>query len=278
MEERAELNKQGKGYLMSLVNQNDNLTIMRNEIFYTVPVELRNKRTFLNNCHMIQNYNLTPTDYEQLDKIFPNFSLNFFNVWKRKINSTVDVWDKGDIIPFPNTAYQKAAVPTFHIYTTFVSPISSYKLWLGTDYETFDINFITKLPRLLHLAELLFDKNAIPIKILVKNISDLNKVIEKEQKKIFLYNDSHIITHTFFTEVNKKIPCFSLISLEYDSNNERLITPKSSLKFNMQYQTAKENITLQLQGILNPKKKIETVDSKIKNFSILVTEKKNLIG
>ena len=277
LEERAELDKQGKGYLMSLVNQSDNLTIMRNKIFYTAPVELRNKRTFLNNCHKIQNYNLTPTDYEQLDKIFPNFSLNFFNVWKRKINSTVDLWDKGDIIPFPNTAYQKAAMPTLHIYKAFVSPILRYKLWLGTDYEIFDTNFITKLPRPLHLAELLFDKNVIPIKRLVKNISDLNKIIEREQEKFFLYNDSDIITHTFFTEVNKKIPCFSLISLEYNSNNERLIAPKSSLKFNMQYQTLKENITLQLQSILNPKK-IETVDSKIKNFSILVTEKKNLIG
>ena len=101
---------------------------------------------------------------------------------------------------------------------------------------------------------MLFDKNVIPIKRLVKNISDLNKIIEKEQEKLFLYNDSDIITLTFFTEVNKKIPCFSLIPLEYDSNNEILITPKSSLKFNMQYQTAKENITLQLQGILNPKK------------------------
>ena len=111
---------------MSLVSQSNNLTIMQNKIFYTAPVELRNKRTFLNNCHMIQNYNLTPTDYEQLDKIFPNFSLNFFNVWKRKINSTVDVWDKGDIIPFPNT---------LHICKAFVSPISNYKLWLETDYE-----------------------------------------------------------------------------------------------------------------------------------------------
>ena len=145
-------------------------------------------------------------------------------------------------------------MPTLHIYKAFVSPISSYKLWLERDYEIFDTNFITKLPRPLHLAELLFDKNVIPIKRLVKNISDLNKIIEKEQEKLFLYNDSDIITLTFFTEVNKKIPCFSLIPLEYDSNNEILITPKSSLKFNMQYQTAKENITLQLQGILNPKK------------------------
>ena len=58
---------------MPLVQNNDNLTIMRNKIFYTAPVELRNKRTFLNNCHKIKNYNLTLTNYEQLDKIFPNF-------------------------------------------------------------------------------------------------------------------------------------------------------------------------------------------------------------
>ena len=39
----------------------------------------------------------------------------------------------------------------------------------------------------------------------------------------------------------------------------------------------KENITLQLQSILNPKK-IETVDSKTGDFSIFVIEKKDLIG
>ena len=36
---------------MLLVQNNDNLTIMRYKIFYTAPAELRNKRTFLNNCH-----------------------------------------------------------------------------------------------------------------------------------------------------------------------------------------------------------------------------------
>ena len=129
---------------------------------------------------------MTPTDYEQLDKIFPNFYLNFFNVWKRKTNSTVDAWDIGDIIPFPGTVYQKAAMPTLYIYKAFVSPISSYKLWLGTDYEIFNTNFITNLARPLHLAKLLFDKNIIPVKSLVKNIGDLNQIIQKEQE-IFFY-------------------------------------------------------------------------------------------
>ena len=35
---------------MPLVENSDNLTIMQNEIFYAAPAELRNKRTFLNNC------------------------------------------------------------------------------------------------------------------------------------------------------------------------------------------------------------------------------------
>ena len=145
------------------------------------------------------------------------------------------------------------------------------------DHEIFNTNFITKLPRPLHLVELLFDKNVPPIKRLVKNIGDLNEIIEIKQEKKNLYDDSDIITHTFFTYVNKKIPCFGLISFEYDSNIERSITPKNAWKFNIQYQTTKENITLQLQSILNPKK-IETVDSKTGDFSILVIEKKDLIG
>ena len=67
------------------------------------------------------------------------------------------------------------------------------------DHEIFDTNFITKLPRSLHLVKLLFDKNFPPIKRLVKNIGDLNEITEIKQEKKILYDDSDIITHTFFT-------------------------------------------------------------------------------
>ena len=53
LEERAELNKQGKGYLIPWVQNNDNLTIMQGEAFYTAPLELRDKRTFLNNYNKV---------------------------------------------------------------------------------------------------------------------------------------------------------------------------------------------------------------------------------
>ena len=56
-----------------------------------------------------------------------------------------------------------------------------------------------------------------------------------------------------------------------NNSNERLITSKNRLKFNVLVDTEWEFLTLQLEDILTPKK-IETTDSKIKNFSILATE------
>ena len=64
-------------------------------------------------------------------------------------------------------------------------------------------------------------------------------------------------THTFFTEVNKKIQSYGLISLEYDKTTANLINSKNRLKFNILNNYQKEFITLQLEDILNPKKKLK---------------------
>ena len=73
-------------------------------------------------------------------------------------------------------------------------------------------------------------------------------------KNLFLDDESSIITRTFFTEVNKKIQSYGLISLEYDKTTENLINSKNRLKFNILNNIQKEFITLQLEDILNPKK------------------------
>ena len=80
-------------------------------------------------------------------------------------------------------------------------------------------------------------------------------------------------THTFFTEVNKKIQSYGLISLEYDKPNASLINSNNRLKFNILNNIQREFIMLQLEDILNPKK-IETLDSKIANFSIILIKRK----
>ena len=77
----------------------------------------------------------------------------------------------------------------------------------------------------LSFCEQLFDKNVLERKKLVKGIGDLIPLIHKEQKKN-LYDDSNIITNTFFTEFDKKRQCYGFISLEYSHDNEKLINAK----------------------------------------------------
>ena len=59
----------------------------------------------------------------------------------------------------------------------------------------------------------MFDKNVLPIKKLVKDIGELNNLTIKETKNFFLYDDSNLISNTFFTELNKKIQCYGFMSL-----------------------------------------------------------------
>ena len=130
--------------------------------------------------------------------------------------------------------------------------------------------YITKTPKLLkYYGELLHRWYKCFSKRIVKDICDLTPIVHEEQKNFFWYDDSSIIIHTFFIEVNKKNSCYSLISLEYDKANANLLNSKNRLKFDILNNSQKEFITQQLEDILNAKK-IETLDSKIINFSIIL--------
>ena len=128
--------------------------------------------------------------------------------------------------------------------------------------------YVKEIPKPLKYCEALFDKDVLEIKQLIKDIGDLKNLIHKEQKKFILYDDSNIISDTFFTELNKNILSYGLISLHHDYNNEKLINRKNKLRFKINKNIKKEFITLQLEDILVPKQ-IVTEDSKTTNISIL---------
>ena len=65
----------------------------------------------------------------------------------------------------------------------------------------------------LKYSEELFDKDVLEMKQLVKDIGDLNTLTHREQKKFVLYDDSNIISNTFFTELNKNIQSYGMIAL-----------------------------------------------------------------
>ena len=129
--------------------------------------------------------------------------------------------------------------------------------------------YIRKIPKLLTDCEKLFDKDVLEIKQLVKDIGDLNNLIHKEEKNFIRYDESDFIKETCFTELNKNIPSYGIISLHCDYNKKTLINWKNKLGFNIiNKNIKKEFITLQLEETLAPKK-IETEDSKMTSISIL---------
>ena len=68
----------------------------------------------------------------------------------------------------------------------------------------------------------MFDKYVLETKQLVKDIGDLNTLIHREQKNFVLYDDSNIISNTFFTELNKNIQSYGIIPLQYNYNNKKV--------------------------------------------------------
>ena len=79
----------------------------------------------------------------------------------------------------------------------------------------------------------MFDKNVLPTEKLVKDIGDLNNLTIKETENLFLYDDSNLISNTFFIEFNKKIQCHGFISSLYNNSDKQLINSKNRLKFNI---------------------------------------------
>ena len=85
----------------------------------------------------------------------------------------------------------------------------------------------------------MFDKDVLEIKQLLKDIGDLNTLFRREQKNFVLYDDSNIMSNTFFTKLNENIQFYGRISLQYDYNNEKVINWKNKLCFRINHNIKK---------------------------------------
>ena len=221
---------------------------------------MKARRAFLNDCQYVKTLNTTAL--KELNSLYPHFTLQQLDCWKVPTDKYT-YWKSDDLLT-PNSSFLNYSDFQFNFSEFSDEKDKKDNLWLWSNKSIYNKPTTKILPGTLEEAENQFDKNVMSIKTLVKEIGKIKELIHKEQKKK-LYDDSDIITHTFFTEINEKIPCFGMISLEYDKNDEQLTTPQNALKFDISYETRKENIPLQLENSLNLEK-IETVDSKIKNF------------
>ena len=108
-----------------------------------------------------------------------------------------------------------------------------------------------KIQKPLKYCEELFDKDVLEIKQLVKDIGDLNALIRREQKKIIFYDNSSIISNTFFTELNKNIQSYGRISLQYYYNSEKVTNLKNKLCFKIDHNITKRIYNTSIRRYFN---------------------------
>ena len=78
-----------------------------------------------------------------------------------------------------------------------------------------------------------------------------------KQKNFFLHNESNYINHTFYTELNKKLQIYGLISTSPIGGikTKNLIRPERSLKCRVMHNKHMDHMVLQLEDILGNQEK-----------------------
>ena len=94
-----------------------------------------------------------------------------------------------------------------------------------------------------------------------------------------MYDESNYINHRFYTELNKKLQIYGLISTSPIGGikTTNLVRPESSLKFRVVHNKYMDHIVLQVEDIRKPGK-TESKDAKIRNFLILSTKPNRKVG
>ena len=169
-------------------------------------------------CRYLGKNKLTDDNKKQIRSSYPGFVFNELAKFVHQARpTTVDSWGY-NYVTFPyNILYGRIPLLNMNFFRLKISS-NDYSDWLNTSYNIVFQSDAKKIPKPLTICEALLDKNVLPIKKIVNDIGDLNKLIEKERKNFFLYGYSNIISNTFFIELNKKIQSCGLISLRYSED------------------------------------------------------------
>ena len=214
-----------RGYLMPIIFDLNDIWIAPNEKFYMTAnaAQMRGK-TFLtqNGIKYMGTYALNVNKQKQLGSMLLNFQLKVFEKWM-KVKVFAQQY-QNELIFYPYNYYGSFGQVRYPVigFQAVSQATQKYKEWLGTDNRIFMKPYIRKIQKPFTDCEKLFDKDVLEIKQLLKDIRDLNSLILKEQKKIILYDESNFIKETFFTELNKNIPSYGIISLHYDYNKKTI--------------------------------------------------------
>lgn len=203
-------------YMMPITFIFGNLRIFENEAFYTADIPKTNSFLKQDGIKDLDSYTLTKDDLKELNNMLPNFQLKTLRKWMKVKNSSQTYQE--ELTFYPQTKYGSFGQPIYSEanFEAVSQKMLKYKDWLNTDKEIFLKPYLRNIPSSLTVGKQLFDKDVIEIKKLVKDIGDVEKITKSEQKNLVLYDNSDIIKETFFTELNKNILSYGVISMNYN--------------------------------------------------------------
>ena len=261
-------------FLMLIIYLFGSLKIMPNEPFYTSDTLDLKSNTFLKdgNIKSLGLYRLTDSDIADIRKFVPNFQLHELHKFVCINNNISNSW-KDELFFYPNSTYRKSGQPEYSASLMLAradKKAFKYRAYLNSDRNIFKKPYFKKIPSTLAAAELLFDKDVLEIKELVKKTE---KIITEEnypdsQRNFVLYDNSDIVKETFFTELKKNISAFGLFSTRHKKKSNILIDSQNRIEFIVRNTIKKQFLNLQLENLLEPKT-IATEDSKMSNITIL---------
>ena len=263
-----------KKFLMPIIYLFGSLKIMPNEPFYTSDTLNLKSNTFLKdvNIRSLGLYRLTDSDIADIKKSVPNFQLHELHKFVCINNNISNSW-KDELFFYPNSTYRKSGQPEYSASLMLAradKKAFKYRAYLNSDRNIFKKPYFKKIPSTLAAAELLFDKDVLEIKELVKKTQ---KIITEEnypdsQRNFVLYDNSDIVKETFFTELKKNISAFGLFSTRHKKKSNILLDSQNRIEFIVRNTIKKQFLNLQLENLLEPKT-IATEDSKMSNITIL---------
>ena len=212
------------------------------------------------------------SDIVDIRKSIPNFQLHELHKFVCINNNISNSW-KDELFFYPNSTYRKSGQPEYSASIMLARADKNafkYRAYLNSDRSIFKKPYFKKIPSTLAAAELLFDKDVLEIKELVKKtekfITEVN--YPDSQRNFVLYDNSDIVKETFFTELKKNIRAFGLFSTRHKKKGNILIDRQNRIEFIVRNTIKKQFLNLQLENLLEPAT-IATEDSKMSNISIL---------
>ena len=174
---------------------------------------------------------------------------------------------------YPQTSYLTFGQPEYDNSRMLARPDKKtikYREYFNSDREIFKKPYFKNIPSTLAAVELLFDKDVLEIKELVRKTKNLlEEKAYTDQRNYVLYDNENIVSPTFFTEIKKSLSTYGIFSTrDLPKNPSTLIDRQNRIEFSIEENIKKQSLTLQLEDFIRPRT-ITTIDSKMSNISIL---------